>query len=86
MTEATVVIITGIMAVVAVVVTGIVVIATAVVVAGVIVMGIGVMIAAAVTVVKLETSVVTGAEGVTLVVDDKTFIAGSGAALTVAIG
>ena len=44
------------------------------------------MIAAAVTVVKLETSVITGAEGVMLVADNETFVAGSGAALAVAIG
>ncbi len=78
------------MAVVAVVVTGIIIVVTAVavaaVVAGFIVMGTGVMITAAVAVVKLKMSVITGAEGVTLVVDDETFIAGSGATLTAAIG
>ncbi len=71
-------------------VTGIVIIVTAVVVtavvAGVIVMGTGVMIAAAVAVVEPKTSVVTGAEGVTLVADDETFMASSGAALAITIG
>ena len=43
------------------------------------------MIAAAVAVVKLEMSVITGAEGVTLVADDEIFMAGSGAALAVTI-
>ncbi len=71
-------------------VTGVIIIATAVVVAavvtGVIIMGTGVVIVAVVAVVKLEMSVITGAEGVTLVADDETFMAGSGAALAVAIG
>ncbi len=39
-----------------------------------------------VAVVELEMAVVTGAKGVTLVADEDTFVARSGAALMVAIG
>ena len=91
MTEAVVVtgvIIIATVVMVAAVVTGVIVIATVVmgaaVVTGVIITGTDV-IAAAFAVVKLKTSVITGADGVTLVIDDKTFMASPGAALAVII-
>ena len=70
-------------------VTGVIIIVTVVmgaaVVAGVIVTGTGVAIAAAFAVIKLETSIVTGADGVTLVAEDEIFMASPGVALTVVI-